>query len=103
MVPLNCSQCICGSVDDADRCKSNRNSSFLLQLGALLHHSKHTILPITLFQYTYRHASPPSLVTQKRGEKQSPHKKSRWEYIIWSEKQFVLVISCLCAKVIPPE
>lgn len=38
--------------------------------------------------------------TKKRGENQSPHKKSRWEYIIWSEKQFVLAISCLFAKVI---
>lgn len=59
--------------------------------------------PITLFQYTYRRALPPSLLsynTQKRGENHSPHKKSRWEYIIWSEKQFVLAIYCLCAKVI---
>lgn len=59
--------------------------------------------PIALLQYTYRRALPPSLLshnTQKRGENQSPHKKSRWEYIIWSEKQLVLAISCLCAKVI---
>lgn len=72
----------------------------LLQFRALLYHSKNTI---TLFQYTYRHALPPSLLshnTQKRGENQSPHKKSRWEYIIWSEKQFAMAISCLCTKVI---
>ncbi len=72
--------------------------------GLWLYHSKRTIHPsIAQLQYTYRHAFPPSLLsqnTQKRGENRSPHKKSRWEYIIWSEKQFVLAISCLCAKVI---
>lgn len=60
--------------------------------------------PITLFQYTYRKKRFASLLshnTQKRGEKQSPRKKSRWEYIIWSEKQLVLAIYCLCVKVIP--
>lgn len=89
---------------DAGRCESKREkgcSGSLLQLRApsLQTHNP----PITLLRYTYRRASPPSLLsqnTQKRGENQSPHKKSRWEYIIWSEKQFVLAIYCLCAKVI---
>ena len=92
------------SVDDAGRCESKGGkgcSGSLLQLRApsLQTHNP----PITLLRYTYRRASPPSLLsqnTQKRGENQSPHKKSRWEYIIWSEKQFVLAIYCLCAKVI---
>lgn len=71
--------------------------------GFLSHQMHHP--PIAPLQYTYRRASPPSLPPschRAHSENLSPHKKSRWEYIIWSEKQFVLAISCLCAKVISP-
>lgn len=93
MATVNCSRLICVSADDAARCKFNRNvtaahsSSSGSALSQQKKKKKKTIHPsIPLFQYTYRHALPPSLLshnTQKRGENQSPHKKSRWEYIIW--------------------
>lgn len=62
--------------------------------------STHHSVPVHL-QTCFASLPLVTLHTKKRGENQSPHKKSRWEYIIRSEKQFVLAISCLCAKVIP--
>lgn len=82
--------------------KRKSYNGWLLQLKALLIHSKHTIHPsLCSSTPTDMLCLPPSChTTHKQGENQNPHKKSRWEYIIWSEKQFVLAIYCLCAKVI---
>lgn len=104
---VNCSHLVSLSADDAGRCKSNgkatladSSSSGLCLFTAntqSIYHSAPAHLQTCFASF------PPSLLshnTQKQGENQNPHKKSRWEYIIWSEKQFVLAIYCLCAKVI---
>lgn len=63
-------------------------------------------LPTAQIQNTYRHDSlPPSCHrTHSNAASESPHQRSRWEYIIWSEKQLVLTISAACAgaEVISP-
>lgn len=89
-----------GSADGAGRCKSKRNATtFQSSSSGLCFITANTQSAPAHLQTCF--ASLP-LVTQhtEQGENQSPHKKSRWEYIIWSEKQFVLAISCLCAEVI---
>lgn len=83
---------------NSDGWKSNSNNSSLLQLQGFV---LSQLCSSTPTEKKPRFASLLSHNTQKRGEKQSPRKKSRWEYIIWSEKQLVLDIYCLCVKMIP--
>ena len=45
---------------------------------------------------------PPRSCHSTRRASAGPHKESRWEYIIWREKQLILTISRLCAQVISP-